>query len=236
MIQINSLASGSKGNCYHITDGSSPLLLECGLTLREIQRGIGFRINELQACLISHEHQDHCKSVKDLMKAGIDIYTSYGTADILKLNGHRVKKLEKGQVFYLGNWTGLAFEVQHDAKEPLGFLLGNKNGDKLLYATDTFYLKYKFRGLTHIMIECNHSLDILEENVRAGKIPIEVRKRLPKTHFSLDNCKEFLKANDLTKVKEIWLIHLSEQNSDPQLFKTEIQKLTGKPVYIAGEG
>jgi phosphoribosyl 1,2-cyclic phosphodiesterase len=117
--------------------------------------------------------------------------------------------------------------------EPVGFLLVNQAGEKLLYATDTYYIKYRFRGLTHIMIEANYSLDILRSNVENGTVAPELKNRLLRSHFSLENVKECLKANDLRNVKEIWLLHLSDGNSDAERFKREIQELTGKEVYVA---
>ncbi len=233
MIEIVPLASGSRGNCYHITDGSTPLLLECGIPFRVIQKGLNFKVSEIAGCLVSHEHQDHCKAIRDMMKAGIDCYMSQGTAEALGLSGHRVHIIKARQRFRIGTWTILPFETQHDAAEPLGFLLANQDGERLLYATDTYFIRYRFRGLTHIAVECNYSLDILKRNVEAGLVPKEQKSRILKSHFSLGNVKGFLKANDLSKVQEIWLLHLSGQNSCEKRFKEEVQKITGKPTYIA---
>lgn len=232
MIKIHSLASGSSGNCYHITDGSTTLLLECGIPFREIQKGVGFRTSEIAACLISHEHKDHCKSIKDVVKAGIDCYMSSGTADAINLQHHRIKRVKAKERIKIGTWDILPFDVQHDVSEPYGFLLMNKNGKKVLFATDTYYIRYKFTGLTHIMVECNYSMKILNENIASGRVPKLMKKRLMRSHFSLENVKDFLKANDLSKVEEIWLLHLSDNNSDEDLFKREIQALTGKLVIV----
>lgn len=232
-MDIKVLASGSSGNCYYVSDGDSPVLIECGLPWKQIHQGINFRTSELAGVLVSHEHQDHCKSIKDVMKAGIDCYMSQGTAEVLNVSGHRLHIIKGLQQLQLGGWTVLPFDVQHDAKEPLGFLLANKAGDKLLYATDTYYLKYKFRGLTHILVECNYALDILQKNVAAGLVPAAVKDRALRSHFSIEHFKDFLRANDLSKVREIWLLHLSDGNSDAERFKREIQELSGKPVYIA---
>src|SRR5690606_20594303 len=126
-------------------------------------------------------------------------------------------------------------ETQHDAQEPLGFLLHSRaSNERLLYATDTYYIRYKFPGLTHIMVECNYAADILYENVKRGAVPEVLKNRLLTSHFSLENVKEFLKANDLSRVQEIWLLHLSDGNSDEERFKREVQALTGKPTYVAG--
>jgi len=233
MIAITPLASGSSGNCYRVSDGRTPLLLECGIPYKEIQKNLKFRVSEIAGCLVTHEHQDHCKAVRDLMKAGIDCYMSAGTAEALGISGHRLHIIKAKQQFRIGTWTILPFETQHDAAEPLGFLLANQAGEKLLYATDTYFIRYRFRGLTHIAVECNYSLDILKRNVEAGAVPKELKSRILKSHFSLENVKEFLRANDLSRVREIWLLHLSEQNSCEKRFKEEVQKITGKPTYIA---
>ena len=233
MIEFTPYASGSKGNCYRITDGRTPILLECGIPYKEIQKSLKFRVSEIAGCLVTHEHQDHCKAVRDLMKAGIDCYISAGTAEALGLSGHRVHIIKARQQFRIGTWTILPFETQHDAQEPLGFLLANQDGERLLYATDTYFIRYRFQGLTHILIEANYSLDILKRNVEAGLVPKELKNRILKSHFSLENVKRFLQANDLSKVEQIWLLHLSDGNSDEARFKREIQELTGKMVFIA---
>lgn len=233
MIEILPLASGSRGNCYHISDGMTPLLLECGIPFREIQKRLNFRVSEIVGCLVSHEHQDHSKAVRDVMRAGINCYMTQGTAETLGLAGHRIQVINCRRQFQIGSWVVLPFETQHDAVEPVGFLLANSAGEKLLYATDTYYIRYRFKGLTHVMVECNYSLDILRKNVQAGLVEPALKNRILKSHFSLENVKEFLKANDLSKVQEIWLLHLSDGNSDADRFKREIQELIGKPVYIA---
>jgi len=233
MIDIAPIASGSKGNCYRIDDGMTPLLLECGIPYKEIQKKLNFRTSEIVACLISHEHQDHSKSVKDLMRAGIDCYMSQGTAEAMDVSGHRLHIIKARKQFHIGSWVVLPFETQHDAVEPLGFLLANQDGDKLLYATDTYYIRYRFSGLTHIMVECNYAADILKAKVKAGMMEPAIKKRILRSHFSLKNVKEFLQANDLSKVREIWLLHMSNENSDAERFKREIQEITGKMVFVA---
>ena len=159
---------------------------------------------------------------------------SEGTAKEAGVSGHRVKTILPKKQFNVGTWTILPFDTQHDAKEPLGFLLANQFGDKLLFATDTYYIKYRFNDLSIIAVECNFSRDILETNVKRGAVPEVLKNRLLTSHFSLENVKEFLRANDLSKVREIWLLHLSDGNSDAERFKREIMELTGKPTYVAG--
>jgi len=234
-MDIQVLGSSSKGNCYYVSDGTTSLLLDAGLPYKEIQRKLNFKMSTIAGVLVSHQHGDHSKALKDILKAGVDVYLSQATKDALDLAGHRIRVVNQGEMFSIGSWFILPFELQHDVPN-LGYLLLSKNGGKLLFATDTYYIKYKFNGLTHLLIECNHSYEILNANVASGALPIEMKNRLMKSHFSLENVKKFLQANDLSKVQEIWLIHLSDGNSDAALFKKTIQAQTGKPVFIAQGG
>jgi len=234
LITIKPLASSSAGNAYLIDDGTTRLLLEAGIKYRDIQRGVGFRMSEIAGCLLTHEHGDHCKSVRDVMKAGVDVYASYGTWNALRLDGHhRAHPLKSQQPFDIGTWRVLPFEVEHDVSEPLGYLLANKSGEKLVFLTDSFYCKYTFAGLTHIMIETNYSKDILNANVASGAVPAMLARRLLRSHMSLETAIEFLRANDLREVQEIYLLHLSDNNSDETMFKRRVQEVTGKQVYVA---
>ena len=167
------------------------------------------------------------------MRAGIDCYLSEGTVEALGLCGHRISIIKAKQQFTIGTWTVLPFDVSHDSVEPLGFLLSNQVGEKLLYATDTYYLKYRFQGLTHIMLEVNYSLDILRSNVESGVVDPVLKNRTLRSHMNLENAKELLKVNDLSKVQQIWLLHLSDGNSDEKRFKREVMELTGKMVFVA---
>lgn len=232
-MNITVIASGSSGNAYRIDDGETSLLLDAGIPLKLIKQALNFRVRDLGGCLITHAHGDHAKAAGDLAKAGVDIYTSRGTLDACRLTGHRMKAVEALNEINIGTFAVLPFDVQHDAPEPLGFLMTSRStGEKLLYFTDTYYLKYRFTGLTHIMGECNYSMDIIEQSVRNGYIPLELVPRLIKSHMSLDHFLDLLRANDLRKVKQIYLLHLSNNNSDAGRFKEAVQRLTGTEVYV----
>lgn len=234
MLRIAAYASGSTGNCYTVSNGETTVMLDCGLPFGRIQRETGFKLPD--AVFITHEHNDHAKAAKDFMRRGVDVYMTAGTADALDLGEeHRKHILEPGEGTHVGSIYVYAFETEHDAQEPCGFLLDDRE-DRLLYATDTYYLRYKFPGLTKLLIEANHSYKIIRENVKAGILNSKLADRLMKSHFSLENLLDFFEANDLSKVKEIWLIHLSERNADAGAFQQAIESATGLPVYIAQRG
>lgn len=232
MIDFKPLASGSGGNAYIVDDGQTRLLLEAGLKIKELRKRADFSLSQIQGCLISHEHGDHACGARDVAKVGIDIYASNGTAQALNLSGHRVNRIRAKEQVQIGTWAVLPFDTVHDAQEPLGFLLANQGGEKLLFATDTAYIKYRFQGVTHIAIEANFDSSILKQNVTQGHVPHDVGKRLWGRHMSLEAVKKFMSVNDLSKVQEIHLLHLSDKNSDADLFRSEIERQTGRPTYI----
>src|SRR5690625_5828746 len=91
MINIKTSASGSSGNAYLIDDAHTQLLLECGIRFKDIQIALDFKTSSIAGCLISHEHKDHTKGLKDVIRAGIDVFASQGTIDQEGIKHHRIK-------------------------------------------------------------------------------------------------------------------------------------------------
>lgn len=232
-MNIKPIASGSTGNSYIVGDGETELLLDAGIPLKAIQVGSGFRVSQMDGCFITHAHKDHSKAAKDLARLGVNVYTSRGTLDACELSGHRFKPVKALEELRVGTFQVLPFDVDHDAPEPLGFLFtSTTTGEKLLYFTDTYFVRYRFQGLTHIMCECNYSTEGIRRSVELGYVPIERVPRLMKSHMSLEHLLDMLKANDLHRVRQIYLLHLSSDNSDEQAFREAVQKQTGAEVYV----
>ena len=238
MIRVTPIASGSSGNCYLIDDGKTKILIEAGIPIKRMQKGCDWMLSDVAGALISHEHGDHASHAKDLTRFGVDVYASQGTIDGTQdkpyaLRGPQVHPIKALQEFSIGTFRILPFDVEHDAKEPLGFLIrSTATGEKLLFFTDTYYLKYKFPGCDIIMAECNYTMDQLLKNVADGITPAYRIQRLAKSHMSLETLEEMLQANDLSRLKQIYLLHLSSDNSYEEVMKQEIQKLTGVEVYV----
>lgn len=230
---IKVLASGSSGNCYLLETERETLILECGIKYKDVLKGLNFDLSKVVGCLISHEHNDHCKAINEVIKAGIKVYSSLGTWDSItpkKLeNIYKMLRVSSKQKYRIGNFSVMPFEVEHDVAEPLGFVIHHEELGGILFATDTYYLKYRFEKIDHILIECNYSENILKD------LP-SWRARVLKSHMSLETLKEALKTWDLRNTKDITLIHISEGNGDPQRFKKEVEELTGIKTYIAVPG
>ncbi|MDY6910766.1 MAG: MBL fold metallo-hydrolase [Chloroflexota bacterium] len=232
MFEFRSYASGSSGNQYRLTCPGSEIMIDAGLRFSDIRKAYEFQISKMDGCLITHEHMDHARSAAKLMQAGVDCYMTAGTAEALGLSGHRLKIIQAREQFAVGAFRVMPFRTIHDAAEPVGFLIAS-GPQKLLFATDTCYIPHRFHGLTHIAIEANYDLSILDKNIEAGIYPAANRDYVRRSHMSIDQTREMLLSNDLSEVREIWLLHLSNANSDADRFQREIEELTGKPCRVA---
>ena len=228
------LGSSSKGNAYILSAPTGCLLIEVGIPYRKLQQGLNFDFSNIIGALGTHSHLDHMCSAKDVLNNGIDLFVTSETANTLGLSGHRLNIIEPLKQFAIGNFIILGFPTEHDCLGSIGYLIQYvPTGEKLIFLTDSYYSKYRFKGLNYIMIEANYIKDTLDSNVACGYISEEGKRRLLQSHFSLDNVKKFLQANDLSQVKEIILLHLSDRNADSKRMVKEIFELTGIEPKIA---
>lgn len=200
----------------------------------KVQKALQYRTRDIAGCLITHEHGDHAKYTDQYLKNGINCYMTKGTKKAKKIDSHRLYTIKAKQETRIGSWSILPFEIEHDAEEPVGFLMKSTQGFKVLYLTDTKYCKYSFKGLTHLMLEVNYIYETMQENVKRGLVHQGLANRIMESHFSLEYALKLLEANDLSQLQQIYLIHLSNRNSDAQYIKEQVQEISGVPVYIGG--
>lgn len=234
MIEIKSYGSSSDGNSYLIKEGNAALIIEAGISLKKMK---DIDLTKVDGLLVTHEHGDHTKYAKDfIIQTTLDIYCSVGTKEVLAARGlqpYRIKGMQQMNTVKIGEWNVIAFGVEHDALEPVGFLILSPKRQKILFVTDTYYIKYKFENINYLMIECNYSIENINKNVQKGRIDGSLRNRIVTSHFALENVIRFINGLNKQELKEIWLLHLSNTNSNEYLFKKKIIQETGLPVYIA---
>lgn len=231
------LASSSAGNAYILDDGATQILLECGLGPRKLQkqiRGAGYRLTEMAACLVSHEHKDHARCVGRVMDYGIPVWCSAGTAEALDLVNREgftdCQICAAGQPFSVGTLDVLPFQTFHDAQEPLGFLIRSQvDGDKLAFATDTVNLRYRFPGLNVLAIEANYSDTILSRQTR---MPEKVVHRIRNSHMAIETLCGYLSGLPLEHCREIYLLHLSDACSDEGWFLEAVRRVVPAGVKV----
>ena len=230
-MKIQPIASGSTGNAYLISSGGSVLLLDAGIPIKKIQEACKHQLSSIDGCLITHRHGDHVKAVKDLVKKGVDIYASGDVMNNLDLTeSHRAHELKELETVDIGAFKVTPFDVKHDV--PCFGYVCTSGSETVAYITDAQYSPYRVDGVTHWIVECNFSEEQTRDNVEAGIIHMSYKDRVWNTHMSIDALEELLKSNDLSKLKQIYLIHLSDKNAREDEFKDRIQKLTGAEVYV----
>ena len=228
-MNINPIASSSKGNAYLIGDGMTTLLLECGIPFNELKKKSKFVVpSKIDACLVSHSHGDHSKSIKHLLRYGVTVMALQATFDELGIKGHHNAKCVVNKQFVnVGTFEIMFLEMFHDVP-CLGFFIRScVTKERLLFATDTYMIKYAINGLNYIMIEANYDIDLVESDAQ--------RKRLVNSHMSIETAIEYLNSIDLSNVKEIYILHLSARHSNEMDFKRRVMEATGKPVIVCDE-
>ena len=227
-MRFESFASSSSGNAYSVSDRDTRILLECGISLKKLQKLSGFSLSEFQACLVTHEHKDHAKCVAELISRGMELYMSQGTADALETDA--VNLIENMEQFNVGSLDIVPFTTFHDAAEPLGFLIKSRvDGDVLAFATDTVNLRYKFPGLNILAIEANYDKNILE---RCERMPEKVRYRITNSHMEIDTLCDYLRSMDMSECREIHLLHLSDATSHEGHFINKVARAVPPGIEI----
>jgi len=234
-MQLKVIGSSSKGNCYVLENETSALIIEVGVSFIELKKAINFNTRKIKGAIVSHRHNDHFGHAKEYLKSYIDIHCNKDVYDNYKGNNKgQLKVFENKKTFYIDEFKILPFDLKHDV-ECSGFLINHKDMGNLLFVTDTIYLPYTFKNLNHILIEANYDRGIFKDKIDFSENKF-INKRTLSGHLDITTCIEALKSNDLSKVNEIVLIHLSDSNSNAVTFKSMIEREFGKVCYIADKG
>lgn len=232
-MELKVVSSGSIGNCYILNGNNSTLLIECGVKYQEIVKALDYDLFKVKACIVSHSHGDHAKSIKQIMQNGIPVLASKGTFDALKISQEqRYKELEHLRTYNIKDFWISAFDVEHDAPQTMGFIITHNECGRVLFITDTYRLKWNFNmAFDCVIIEANFCEELVSK-----KSDEYINKRRYKAHMSFQTAMLTLEKLDLSKCKNIVLIHLSDTSSDEQRFKRECIERFGIPTTIATKG
>lgn len=235
-IKLKVLGSGSSGNSYAlIADNGEILAIEAGCKFMDFKKMIDWKISNVVGCIVTHEHLDHARYIKDLMKSGIPVYTAFETQTALEtITGERTIAISPRRTRQIGSFTVTPFNVPHDTEiECYGYLIKHEEMGQLLFLTDLEYCKYNFSKLNieHIMVEANYSMDLVDRN----EPNYEHRLR---GHMSLDTAIKFIQKNDNPALRNVVLIHLSDTSGNPALFLQRTKETIeyGANVYVAEKG
>jgi len=246
-VAMTVLASGSKGNCTLVSAGGTRLLVDAGLSCRELLRRLalcGENATGIDAILITHEHSDHVGGVNVLAKRlKVPVYMTAATYEMYhryardsagnRITLQRLETFEAGRTFEIGDVTVTPFTIPHDAVDPVGFTFRSE-GIKVGVCTDLGYMpasvKHHIYGCQVLMIESNHDLEML----RGGPYPWAVKQRVMSRvgHLSNDALADFLTTDYDGGAEYLILAHLSEQNNHPEIARMTAERALGEQRHF----
>jgi len=243
-MEICVLTSGSCGNCIYVGNEQYSLVIDIGLSKTYFKKTLecfGKNPKDINAILLTHEHNDHIRGVSDVPKTfDIPIYSTCGTWESIKFKRGKyypenVNFFCCGDVFKVGDMTVESFKISHDASDPVGYKITDEFGKSVGIATDTGYVtdetKKVITGSDVIILESNYDEDILLN----GSYPWHLKMRVggPKGHLSNKNCGMCLANIIKDNTKHVFLAHLSENNNTPRIaFETTRKILLSKGIVV----
>ena len=227
-MKLTCLGSSSAGNCYLLTSNSGEtLILDCGIPIKEIKKGLNWNIKDVVGVLCTHQHSDHNKSLKDFINMGIPVFAPYLSRESMKMQTEFNIRMF-GLTTVDGRWT----HTNADGTECpcYGFLIAHKEMGKLLYITDTELIKWRFKDINHILLGVNYDKDLVDtDNPKANHVF--------RGHLSIDTACDFVKANDSDSLQNVIMCHLSSENSDSDSFIEKMKNaVNGANVDVAVAG
>lgn len=227
-MKLKCIATGSTGNCYTLTsDSGETLILDCGISIKEIKKGLNWNIRNVVGCIVSHVHSDHSKSVKDFEAMGIPVCKPY---EALLMNQFLANSYFAVRTFDLTTVDGRWTHTNADGSECpcYGFLITHPEMGKMLYITDTELIKWRFKDINHILLGVNYDKDLIDRD-NIGKT-----NHVFRGHLSIDTACDFVKANYSDGLQNVIMCHLSSENSDSDSFIEKMKKVAcGANVDVA---
>lgn len=245
-LAICSLASGSSGNCYVVRTGNTVLLVDAGISYKQIRLGLeklGIDSSDINGVLVTHEHSDHIKGLPTLIKqTGVKIYASSQTAELVSDDPDCVECFDPGESFEIGDIRVSSFPVSHDAAQPVGYSLssGEKN---ITLVTDTGIVTEEMKDYMQrsdiLVLESNHDVNVL----RMGPYPWFLKQRILSDHGHLSNeaaanaLAELLKRESdggCPKERIVLLAHLSKENNFPEMAIATMENILQENGFVIG--
>lgn len=253
MLEFSVLASGSSGNALYIQTPNTKILLDSGISGRQLHQRLqevsGQSIADLDALLLTHEHIDHVRGLRQVLKQSqAQVYTTQGTWHHVQdtagkdLGSRTPNWVVAGEAFEVGDIRVTPFTVSHDAEEPVAYRF-DCGHSSLAVATDLGYvsdsIKSVLAGCSCYVFEANHDVEML----RAGRYPWNVKRRILGDKGHLSNQDAAVALADLLDLKndpvDVYLAHLSEENNQPDLAEitvssvlTEIKSLYKEQIRL----
>ena len=244
-MRVVSLASGSKGNAYCAISGGRVLLIDCGLSCRELRAragAVGVPLDALEGVVFTHSHDDHAKGVKTFHKCFPDValFANMMTAESIAwrfgVEESDFVPFENGQSFALGPFEVLPFSIPHDTSDPVGYMV-RADGETYFHGTDIGTpldsIGVHLAEADFATLESNHDPELLYCSGR----PVSLIQRIagPRGHLSNSQAADLVRRFASPRLKALALAHLSEQCNAPHLARgmmSEALAEIGRPDVV----
>jgi len=228
MAKIKCVASGSSGNCYILEADGEILILDAGISRKDLLGALGYSINGLVGCLCTHGHLDHLKSAKDLVYLSVPVFAPFidHSKAVMKeqYGGFTVTAFALTDIY--GNWC----HTNGDGTDcpNYGFRIKHKDLGTLLYVTDTKLIKYRFKDLDHVLIGINYQDEYITDDFKYGHVK--------RGHLELKTACEFLRVCESNRPLQTVLCgHLSDSSADPNEVVTAVMKVARNALVCVAE-
>ncbi len=244
-IRFLSLASGSSGNCYYLGTENYGILIDAGISARQIKKFLAansIAFESIVAVCITHDHADHIKGAGYVgERCGIPVYTTQTILNGMNQCYRMTEKIYsagrpilKDTPFKIRDFEITAFEVPHDGSDNVGYFI--KCGDKrFVFATDLGHIPAHadcyIRQAQYLIIEANYDTEMLQH----GSYPYYLKKRIVSRngHMCNTDTAEYLATHYHPDMEYIFLCHLSKENNHPELaYKTIEQRMLQAGIAV----
>lgn len=235
MVELCALASGSNGNCYYIGNETDAVLVDAGVSAKQIllrMNEAGLDSSKVRAIFVSHEHTDHVSGVRVLSKRlGVPVWFSQGTYAALRETERPelYSFFNPGKALKIGSFTIHPFLKNHDAVEPCSFRIEHDDWHIGVFtdigeACDR--LKQHLRKCHALFLETNYDEKMLWE----GSYPYILKRRVASSvgHLSNDQAFELIRDHAGPELVHVFLSHLSGENNRPELAEARFESLTAR--------
>lgn len=225
------LSSGSKQNAFYIETDATAILVDAGIPYRKLARyveEIGRNISDVEAVFVTHEHLDHVRALDKIVeKRRIPLFIHEESWNALPapVRARDVRHIRSGDLVEWKDLIVTPFSVSHDAAHTLGFKIVH-NGRTLFMATDigsfTDEIIELSKGAHMIAIESNYDHQMLIDSF----YPLALKKRIAgkNGHLSNRGSYEFLLKTITAETRNVYFLHLSENNNHPSHIETLISE------------